>query len=454
VTMRHASEAVLGLYALNPELVANRAEIEAHLAGCADCRSALGAIRMFDAALVDVDTWGAASFDGTRSEAVESLRAFAGRFAEEDRDALRLLSEFAEPDAAPRFVWADVPNKPEYCTGGVARLLCKRANAMCTRKPLYALALAEAAVRISAELPDDSYPRKTIHELRGEAWKEQANALCTLGRFDEALEALTRAQDEYTQLPHLGLGIVAVTYVRAFILAEQEQLDTAGQLARQSAEAAQHLGSTDRWMRALHLQAEIRFRRGDVLGAIELFTAVLRYGEGTNDNEWIAREARALGICHIESMNPTEARRNLSVSLRLFTEMRSAVEMTRTRWAIARLIFLEGNPDDAIHRLHIVVEELTSEGLLTDAALAAVHLAEMLHAIGRTREIPKLLGGVAQTFISAGKLNGALAALAYLKETSTAGTMTPAIFSYVRQFIARAERQPTLLFAPPSDSLL
>jgi len=129
-------------------------------------------------------------------------------------------------------------------------------------------------------------------------------------------------------LPHLGLGIVAVTYVRAFILAEQEQLDAGAQLARQSAEAALHLGSTDRWMRALHLQAEIRFRRGDVLGAIELFTAVLRYGAGTNDNEWIARETRALGICHIESINPTQARRYLSESLRLYTEMRSVVEMT------------------------------------------------------------------------------------------------------------------------------
>jgi tetratricopeptide (TPR) repeat protein len=279
MTMRHLTESVLGLYALNPAVVANRARVEAHLAACNSCRSALGATRTFDAALADVDAWPATFAEARTSAAIEPLRAFAARAAEEDRDALRLLAEYDKPDSAPRFVWADIPSKPEYRTGGVARLLCKRANAMCTRKPLYALALAEAAVRISASLPDEMYPRSTVHELRGEAWKEQANALVSLGRFDEALQALNCAESEYRQLPHEGLGLVAVTYVRATILYEQEQLQTANQLASDSAEAARHLGSTDRCMRALHLQGEIRRRHGDLSGAIDIFARVLRYGE-------------------------------------------------------------------------------------------------------------------------------------------------------------------------------
>jgi tetratricopeptide (TPR) repeat protein len=454
MTGRHLTEAVLGLYALQPTLVPNRADVELHLAVCNDCRTALGAIRTFDAALADVDTWSAVPDDTSVSVAVESLRAFASRAAEEDRDALVLFAEYDEPDAAPRFAWADIPSKPKYRTGGIARLLCKRANGMCTRKPLYALALAEAAVRISADLPDATYPRATIHELRGEAWKEQANALVSLGRFDEALDALANAEGEYRQLPHEGLGLIAITYVRATILYEQEQLDAAGQLARESADAAMHLGSTDRCMRALHLQGEILRRCGDLPGAIELFASVLRYGEEISDQRWIARERRALGVCHLELMNPAEASRHLYTSFRLCTEMNSAVEVTLTQWAIARLIFLQGNPEEAVRRLRGVVGELTNQSMLTDAALAAVHLAEILHATDRTREIPRLLSGVVQTFVSAGMLSGALAALSYLKEASTAGTMTPATFSYVRQFIARAERQPAMPFAPPPESLV
>jgi tetratricopeptide (TPR) repeat protein len=311
MTARHPTEAVLGMYALKPSVTPNRPAVEAHLAACDDCRTTLGEIKAFDVALAEPDAWPARSPDPIDSTGLAELRAFASRSAEEDRDALHLLAEYEDPDSAPRFAWDDIPCKPRDRTGGVARLLCKRANGMCIRKPLYALALAEAAVRISADLPDASYPRTTIHELRGEAWKEQTNSLYYLGRFDDALTAIAYAEAEYRQLPHEGLGLVAGMYVRAFILSEREQLDAADQLARESAEAALHLGSVDRCMRALHLQGEICRLRGDLPGAIELFRKVLRYGEETSDQQWIARERRALGICYIELMNPADASRHL-----------------------------------------------------------------------------------------------------------------------------------------------
>jgi AraC-like DNA-binding protein len=47
----------------------------------------------------------------------------------------------------------------------------------------------------------------------------------------------------------------------------------------------------------------------------------------------------------------------------------------------------------------------------TDAALAAIHLAKMLDATGRQREIPTLLAGVIHTSIVSGKRSGALTAL-------------------------------------------
>jgi hypothetical protein len=116
----------------------------------------------------------------------------------------------------------------------------------------------------------------------------------------------------------------------------------------------------------------------------------------------------------MELMNTSEASRHLQASLQLCIAMGSAVEVTLTQWAIARLTFLQGNRDEAIRRLRVVVGELTRQSMLTDAALAAVHLAEILHATDRTREIPKLLAGVVQTFVDAGMLTGALAALVSL----------------------------------------
>jgi len=65
----------------------------------------------------------------------------------------------------------------------------------------------------------------------------------------------------------------------------------------------------------------------------------------------------------------------------------------------------------------------------------------MLHAIGRTREIPKLLIGVVRTFTAAGKLTGALTALAYLRDAAAAGQIAPMAFPHVRR-ISRLRRRP------------
>jgi AraC-like DNA-binding protein len=411
MTGRHLTDPVLGLYALQPTLVRNHAGVEAHLADCHDCRTALEAIRTFDAALADGDTWPSVSADAGDSAAVEQLRAFAVRSAEEDRDALLLLAEYEDLNAAPRFAWADIPNKPKYRTGGIARLLCKRANGMCIRKPLHALVLAETATRISASLPDATYPRATIHELRGEAWKEQANALYTLGRFDDALTALDYAEAEYLQLPHEGIGLVAVRYVRASVFSEQEKFDAADELARESAHAAFHLGATDRCMRAQRLQGEIRIRRGDIAAAIELFASVLQYGRAQNDEVWIARESIALGVCYVMLGNACEASQHLSTALRLFTKLQFPSEVIRTNWAISRLIFLQGNTAEAIRRLRDAISALTSEGMVSDAAIASIHLAEMLDATDRQREIPTLLAAAVHTFVVSGKRGEAVAAL-------------------------------------------
>jgi hypothetical protein len=176
--MEHVHERVLGLYAIEPASVSNRSEVEAHLAACGDCRAALEELRGFESALRDPESWTGVS---SVPALPEDLRVFAARAAEEDAEAAQLLDEFREPPAAARFVWTGIPTKPEYQTGGVARLLCKLANGMCERDPLYALKLAEAASIISAGLPDESYPRKTIHSLRGDAQKERANAFRFLG---------------------------------------------------------------------------------------------------------------------------------------------------------------------------------------------------------------------------------------------------------------------------------
>jgi hypothetical protein len=55
---------------------------------------------------------------------------------------------------------------------------------------------------------------------------------------------------------------------------------------------------------------------------------------------------------------------------------------------------------------------------------------------------------VVETFTKAGKLTGALTALAYAKEAAAQGKLTKHVADDVRRFLSRTEYQPQLLFVP------
>ena len=316
-------------------------------------------------------------------------------------------------------------------------------------RPRYALVLAESAIAIAAELSESKYSAAALHEWRGEAWKEQANALYHLGRFDEAWTAIGHAELEYGGLKHAGIGQVAVMYIRALVLYDKEEYEEAARLAELSAAAALHLGSVDRYMRAQHLHGMIRYRNNDIPGAVERFTEVLRYGEEQRSAPWIGRESLTLGNCHLLLGNLRDARDYLLTALRTFKSVRFDAEIARTELGFARLLFAEGARNDAIVRMRKCISDLVSFGMATDAAIAAVYLAEMMDATGRRKEIPKVLTGVVQTLARAGKITTALTALAYLRETAKRGSITPEVGAHVRQFIGRTEYQHELLFIPP-----
>ncbi|HEV8435399.1 MAG TPA: hypothetical protein VGR95_18465 [Thermoanaerobaculia bacterium] len=442
--MAHVSEDRLLLFVLDRTLANDADAIERHFGECEECRERLQSIRRFDEALRDPDTWAAAP----ESPGFDELRRLAENVATEDAEAVLLLAEFEDASAA-FLAWTDLPSNPDYHTGGIVRALCKRANGMCERDPRYALVLAESAVAIAAMLPESAYPAAALHEWRGEAWKEQANALHHLGRFDEAWTAIGNAEIEYGGLKHAGIGQVAVTYIRAVLLYEKEEYEAAASLAEASSAAALHLGSIDRYMRAQHLHGHIHYRNGDIAGAIERFSGVLRYGEAQGSAVWIGRESLALGNCYLLLGQLREARDSLLNALRSFKSLRFEAEIARTDLGFARLLFAEGARNDAIVRMRKCIADLISFRMVTDAAIGAVYLAEMLDATGRRREVPKVLTGVIQTLARAGKITTALTALAYLRETAKRRGITLEVASHVRQFINRTEYQHQLLFVPP-----
>lgn len=258
--MIHPTEEALAEYAFDPDAVPNRRAIETHVADCPACSSVLTFIRSVDVGLSDGDIWSITDSDeSTRKE----MRDLAGQAAAEDHEARELLAEVLQNPA--QTAWQDLGTRSQYQTAGVVRHLLTVANEACYRAPLDALTFADTAIEIAERLT--RYAQPILHDLRGTAWKERANALRLLGRYDAALEALEHAEREFRAVPTAPLGPAIVKHTRGIIHYDRGEYDSARRLFQDCADACAALGEIDRYMRSRHFIANIHYREQDLLAA-------------------------------------------------------------------------------------------------------------------------------------------------------------------------------------------
>jgi tetratricopeptide (TPR) repeat protein len=443
--MEHVPESELAVYAFDPAAVPaeRRRAIESHIAECAECRALNDFFAVAEEDLSDVDVWER----GIGSATYESLMAHAARITAEDEEAGELLGPMLDTPA--RVAFANLHRQKRFLTGGVVRQLNARALALRESEPLAALTFADTAIAIAETLPDDLYPGKAIHELRGKAWEHRAAAQMFLGEFTAAFDSLDHAERAHKHLASPAFGLAAVALIRASVYYCQQRFVDAEQEAQKAERAYTHLGDADRRMNALHLRGGIRFEARDLSGAITLFDQVLEYGEGTGSARWIARASNALGNCECERGNLGDASLHFHKALPLLREIGPASERISAEWGIARVLLRAGKRQEAIRRLRDAAAEFEARGIVTDAALVTIDIADGLLALGQTHEIVKLAAHMFRVFTDAGMLTGALTAMAYIKEAAAARRLTPDDLQAVRVFLQRSRRQPEMLFVPP-----
>jgi tetratricopeptide (TPR) repeat protein len=443
--MGHIPEGELALFAFDPtaQSDAEREAIERHTAVCGQCRTRLDFFAVTEADLTDADIWEESLGSATR----DSLFAYASQIADEDNEADEMLQPlFAAP---AKTAWTNLHRQRRFLTGGVARRLSAHAHDLCESEPLEALTFADAAISVAEALSEDEYPSNTVYEMRGTAWKERANAQMMLGDCRGALDSLDHAERAYRKLTSSTLGLGTVALVRAGVLYQQQRLDEAAAMAERAEHAFAHLGDEERRMSALYLRGTIKYEARDLVAAATIFSHVTDYAEGIQNARWMLRALNALGKCEMERGNIGEAGMHLHKALVILRDGGPANERVSTEWGIARLMLLAGKPKEAICRLTDVAAEFETRGMVTDAALVRLQIAEAHLSLGEARQIVGLAKRLFDVFKNAGMLTGALTAIAYIKEAAAAGTLTAEDLQTVQTFLRRVERQPDLLFLPP-----
>lgn len=444
----HLSEDDLATFASNPAALpqSRLRHLVSHTSGCEACSSTLQLYVTIEDDLGDADVYEPAPGSGRPgSPTYEFLMSFASRIRDEDERAKELLKPYFENPALAYMILT----RRESFTAGVVRQLAEHAHAICESAPLDALTFAEIAAAIADTLSVDSYDENALYELRGTACLVQAMALMLLGGCPAALDALVRAERAFKKLRAPGFDLASVALVRAGVLYQQQRLNEAHAEAERAEHGFAHSGDDERRMKAVCLRAAICFEAHRVENAKTVLRQVIEYGEQKDDPRWVAVGSSRMGNCEVALGHLGEASIQFHRALSIFREIGPANERVGAEWGIAQMFLRSGRHRDAIVRLQDVKAQFETLGMLTDAALVGLDIAEGFLSLGRMRQISAMAKRLLHVFTEAGMLTGALTALAYIRESADTGTLSLNDLAAVRGFLRRAEREPTLAFVPP-----
>lgn len=420
-----------------------------HLKECEECNIRFRGTTAFFDALTTRDVWEAAEGGFGSIGQERAVLEFAARCQQEYVEARAALGPVLTDVVA--FIRARVERQEEYQTTGAVRVLAEAANTACERNPLHARNLADAAVAIAEQLSDDDYPRDTVHTLRGLAWKERANAFRFLAEYPAALDAVDRAEREFSRLGAGTFELGNLAYIRAVVFTYMDRLDEATAQAAESARIFVAYGDTQAWMRARSVEAGVLFYRREYARAADAFGQLRSYAESNDDAVGVARHSYHMAMCFLELGDAARAAPLLLDARRTFEERGVSTEVSTTDWKLGVLARVAGRLDESIAQLRAARKASEELALPEEAAHITLDLIESLLLAGRTREISSLCSEVMRYFRRSGKLRQALTAAAFLKEAAAHGTLRVETVQHVRSFVQRLERLPDLLFAPPTE---
>jgi len=419
-------------------------EIALHLSTCDACTERLG--RIVEMALRDPDTWRLAG----APEEEESFDLLAERIANEDEEARRILQPFLDEDtSAFRVIWTNLPRRKRFRTGGVVRLLAKLAHDALRRQPREAVLLADEAIAIAESLSDDYYPADIVYEVRGDAWKERANACRYLGDLGPALDALRNAERAYRHLLFPEPWLAAVDQIRATVLRISERYDEALVYAMRAAEEFARLGDTKRHIDARIVEANVRCEAGDPRAAREILRPIYESLDEDAEPETKATIANNLGNYTLETGDLGEASQFFLSALQVWESLDAPAQGALTRRNIACLALTGGNPAEALRRLIAVLADAERIGLRKDAELIRLDIAEAHLAMNQYEEAALICRSSVALFTAAGMSIAARTAAAYLQEAAKHRSLSIAKIRHVKDFLRRLDEQPKLVFAQP-----
>lgn len=297
------------------------------------------------------------------------------------------------------------------------------------------------AVSVAEAVPADAYPPVIIAQIRAHAWKDLGKALRFLGRYDESLEALSRAETEGAQYPTLANDLAIVRFNLAMTFQEVNRYDESLTLLTECRDVFRQHAETNLMVLCSLGEGVLLQRLGKYREAREIYLLLVA-SRSDIEKESLAALHHAIGFCSVDLGDYAEAEANLLRSISLHRELGQTLQMLKSEMGRGRLFLRRGDFALAVSHLRPVRREFIRKSLAEEAGLCGLEIVEALLMLGRAAEAENLARKIMHEFVTAALSTRAVAALGYLSEAIASKRASAKTASDVREYVISLRTTP------------
>jgi len=440
---RHLTTADVLAYINDSQDAVDAAAVAVAVASCTTCAARLRELQDF-ARLVasEVPTMAVEVPSGQPPRIMDVLRD-ADRVAREKRSAgLDFNALIGEPvETWPAYLAAH----PSAATEGLVRRVMEAAIEELDRSPKYALELLVAADSIAYGIED----KQGQFECHSEVWKNRANALRMLGRYEEALTATVTAE-RFSEEVRTGAFMRAqIIYTRGTVLFKLGRFAETIKAAREASNRFAEYRDVKRVIHARNLEAIALTDQGETAEGLRVYLLIDQQLEQVDDPQMKARVTENIAVCHRRLGNYDEARAHALAAQEQYRELKADSEIIRIEWTVGLIDLLVGETQAGFERLRGAAAAFEELGMRADAGFVKLALTEELLRCEEWDEAGVMAGEAAEAFASAGAKLHLSTALSFLREAVQRRSATLELVRYVREYVTADEEGR--VFEPPSQ---
>ena len=385
-------------------------------------------------------------YDEVLDRVLGKMVATEARVAEQKESAGRLYQDLIRYPAARRHLL--LSNNQRFRNRRLCERLIDESHKAGLEDPRIAIDLARLATSLADLLTVEECGGQELHDgLRARAWAQLGNAFRVNSDLARAEESTAVAEALLNEGRLTLLDKARVLSLIATLRKEQQRLAESLQVFDRVATIYRKLGQWGLLGRALLQKGLVFAEAGDVEAQMKLLRQALDLIDPEADPRLFLMARHNLILALNESGRSREAFALLFHTRPLYLKMGDRLSLLRLRWLEGLVAFGLNRMEQAEVAFREIREGFMDLGLSYETALAALDLAGVYVARGRSEEVLRLAEETLAIFKAHSDHQGALAALLIFSNAARLDQAGMGLVKEVSSFLKRARHNTDLRFA-------